>query len=224
MTAVTQDVTPDMTHDIRVLVADDHAVVRAGIRHILESMPGVTVIAEATDGPSALSLAREHRPDVIILDVSMPGGSGLGVLAELRRDLEETRILMLSMHDDAEYIAESVRAGTHGYLLKDSAATDLRAAVRAVMAGDTFFSPELSRPRVAPRVASITQTESPITRRERQVLVRVAAGGTNKEIAADLGISHRTVETHRESIARKLGISSVAGQTRYVIEHHLTDD
>ena len=115
---------------------------------------------------------------------------------------------------------ESVRAGTHGYLLKDSAATDLRAAVRAVMAGESFFSPELSQP----RAASVAQHESPITRRERQVLVRVAAGGTNKEIAADLGISHRTVETHRESIARKLGISSVAGQTRYVIEHHLTDD
>lgn len=205
---------------ITVLVADDHAVVRAGIRHILESMPGVSVIAEASDGPTALQLARDQRPDIIILDVSMPGGSGLSVLSDLRRDVAESRILMLSMHDDAEYIAESVRAGTNGYLLKDSAATDLRAAVRAVMAGESFFSPELSRPRVAP----IAQPESPITRRERQVLVRVAAGGTNKEIAADLGISHRTVETHRESIARKLGISSVAGQTRYVIEHHLSDD
>lgn len=207
-------------HEITVLVADDHAVVRAGIRHILESMPGVAVVAEASDGPAALRLAREHRPDVIILDVSMPGGSGLGVLSELRRDLENTRILMLSMHDDAEYIAESVRAGTHGYLLKDSAATDLRAAVRAVMAGETFFSPELT----GQPTALSAQQDSPITRRERQVLVRVAAGGTNKEIAAHLGISHRTVETHRESIARKLGISSVAGQTRYVIEHHLTDD
>ena len=218
--------------EITVLVADDHAVVRAGIRHILESMPGVAVIAEANDGPSALKLAREQRPDVIILDVSMPGGSGLGVLAQLRQELQDTRILMLSMHDDAEYIAESVRAGTHGYLLKDSAATDLRAAVTAVMAGETFFSPELSQRRVAEsiaghvagHVAQIAEATSPITRRERQVLVRVAAGGTNKEIAADLGISHRTVETHRESIARKLGISSVAGQTRYVIEHHLTDD
>jgi DNA-binding NarL/FixJ family response regulator len=209
-----------IAHEITVLVADDHAVVRAGIRHILESMPGVSVVAEASDGPSALRLSREQRPDVIILDVSMPGGSGLGVLSELRRDLAQTRILMLSMHDDAEYIAESVRAGTHGYLLKDSAATDLRAAVRAVMAGESFFSPELSRE----RATSVAHQESPITRRERQVLVRVAAGGSNKEIAADLGISHRTVETHRESIARKLGISSVAGQTRYVIEHHLTDD
>ncbi len=212
MTATMQSIT--------VLVADDHAVVRAGIRHILESMPGVSVVAEASDGPSALQLAREQQPDVIILDVSMPGGSGLGVLAALRRDVAGTRILMLSMHDDAEYIAESVRAGTHGYLLKDSAATDLRAAVTAVMAGETFFSPELSRPRATP----VAQPGSPITKRERQVLVRVAAGSSNKEIAADLGISHRTVETHRESIARKLGISSVAGQTRYVIEHHLKDD
>lgn len=205
---------------ISVLVADDHAVVRAGIRHILESMPGVSVVAEASDGPSALQLAREHKPDLIILDVSMPGGSGLNVLSDLRRDVQGARILILSMHDDAEYIAESVRAGTNGYLLKDSAATDLRAAVRAVMNGGSFFSSALSRP----RVEAIAQQESPITKRERQVLVRVAAGGTNKEIAAALGISHRTVETHRESIARKLGISSVAGQTRYVIEHHLTDD
>ena len=205
--------------DVTVLVADDHAVVRAGIRHILESMPGVSVVAEASDGPSALRLAREQRPNVIILDVSMPGGSGLGILAELRKELASTRILMLSMHDDAEYVAESVRAGTHGYLLKDSAATDLRSAVRTVMAGEIFFSPELSRPRAEP-----PEFESPITRRERQVLVRVARGNTNKEIAAELGISHRTVETHRESIARKLGISSVAGQTRYVIEHHLADN
>ncbi len=207
------------TRDITVVVADDHAVVRAGIRHILESMPGVSVVGEASDGPAALQLAREQQPDVIILDVSMPGGSGLGVLSDLRRDVTDTKILMLSMHDDAEYIAESVRAGTNGYLLKDSAATDLRTAVRAVMAGETFFSPELSKPR-----SDSVERASPITRRERQVLVRVAAGSTNKEIAADLGISHRTVETHRESIVRKLGISSVAGQTRYVIEHHLKDD
>ena len=205
---------------VTVLVADDHAVVRAGIRHILESMDGVSVIGEANDGPSALQRARDLHPNLVILDVSMRGGSGLSVLSDLRRDVDGVRILMLSMHDDAEYIAESVRAGTNGYLLKDSAATDLRAAVRAVMDGQTFFSPDLS----GTRDSAITQQESPITKRERQVLVRVAAGGTNKEIAADLGISHRTVETHRESIARKLGISSVAGLTRYVIEHHLTDD
>ena len=205
---------------VTVLVADDHAVVRAGIRHILESMDGVSVVAEANDGPSALQRARDLHPHLIILDVSMPGGSGLSVLADLRREVDGVRILMLSMHDDAEYIAESVRAGTNGYLLKDSAATDLRAAVRAVMDGQSFFSPDLSRT----SDSGIGQQESPITKRERQVLVRVASGGTNKEIAADLGISHRTVETHRESIARKLGISSVAGQTRYVIEHHLTDD
>ncbi|MDQ2889936.1 MAG: response regulator transcription factor [Gemmatimonadota bacterium] len=204
---------------ITVLVADDHAVVRAGIRHILESMPGVSVVAEATDGPSALHIAREHRPDVVILDVSMPGGSGLSVLAELRRELPDTRIIMLSMHDDPEYVAESVRAGTNGYLLKDSAATDLRTAVRAVVSGQSFFSPQLDRAHV-----KAIERRFPITRRERQVLVRVAAGSTNKEIAADLGISHRTVETHRESITRKLGISSVAGQTRYVIEHDLKDD
>jgi DNA-binding NarL/FixJ family response regulator len=206
----------------RVLVADDHAVVRTGLRHILEAMPGVTVVAEAADAESALRLAREHVPDVVVLDVSMPGPSGLSVLPALRRDVPTARILVLSMYDDAEYVDESVRAGAHGYVLKDTATVELRAAVSAVLAGERYFGTGLvGRAPALPEPAS-PEPAPHLTAREQQVLVRVAAGHTSKQIAAELGVSPRTVETHRESIARKLGISSVAGLTRYVIEHALT--
>jgi DNA-binding NarL/FixJ family response regulator len=203
---------------ITVLVADDHAVVRAGIRHIVESMPGFIVVAEASDAAGAVRLATEHQPRVIVLDVSMPGGSGLSVLPELRRIAPSARILMLTMYDNMEYIAESMRAGAHGYLLKDSAVTDLRTAVDTILAGQQFFGTS--------EASSAASGAEPvrITARERQVLVRVAAGKTSREIATELGISPRTVETYRESLTRKLGITSVAGLTRYVIEHRIADE
>ena len=204
----------------RVLVADDHAVVRTGLRHILEATPGITVVAEAGDAESALRLAREHRPDVVVLDVSMPGPSGISVIPAIRRDVPDARVLVLSMYDDPEYVDESRRAGAHGYVLKDTATVELRAAVAAVLAGDRyFFTPPVPRAE-----AAVPDAPPPLTAREQQVLVRVAAGSTSKQIAAALGVSPRTVETHRESIARKLGISSVAGLTRYVIEHGLREE
>ena len=206
----------------RVLVADDHAVVRTGLRHILEAMPGITVVAEAADAESALRLAREHVPDVVVLDVSMPGPSGLSVLPALRRDVPSARVLVLSMYDDAEYVDESVRAGAHGYVLKDTATVELRAAVAAVLRGERYFGTGLTGRSPAPREPASPESAPHLTAREQQVLVRVAAGHTSKQIAAELGVSPRTVDTHRESVARKLGISSVAGLTRYVIEHGLT--
>jgi DNA-binding NarL/FixJ family response regulator len=207
---------------IRVLVADDHAIVRTGIRHILESEPGFTVVAEAATGAEALALATRLQPDVAVLDISMPGDSGLRVLAELRRVAPDTHVLMLSMHDNTEYVLESVRAGAHGYLLKDTAATELRGAIRAVRRGESFFSPP-----IASRLSAVVRGErsqSPadglghLTARERQVLIGVAQGHTNREIALQLGISHRTVETHRESVMRKLGVRTVAGLTRVALE------
>ncbi|MGH7732689.1 MAG: response regulator, partial [Gemmatimonadales bacterium] len=130
---------------IKVLVADDHTVVREGIRHILERAAGFSVVAEAATGADALRLAVASQPDVAVLDVSMPGMSGLKVAAELRREVPEARVLILSMYDNPEYVLEAVRAGAHGYILKDSAATDLRKAVEAVNAGDSFFSPVIAR-------------------------------------------------------------------------------
>lgn len=210
---------------IRVLVCDDHAVVREGIRHVLAGEPGFDVVAEAATGEQALALAREYRPDVVVLDVTMPGESGLRVAPRLRAAVPGARVLILSMHDNAEYVREGVRAGASGYVLKDSAAAELRLAVRAVHAGGTYFSTPAARGLSHPTPAEPEADEPPpsdvLTARERDVLDGIARGLTNKEIAGELGISHRTVETHRESLMRKLGIRTVAGLTRYVLDQGL---
>jgi len=214
---------------IRVLVADDHAVVREGIRHVLEREPGFEVVAEAANGSEVLPLAERHRPDVAVLDISMPGESGIQVAAQLRQRLPETRILILSMYDNAEYVLESVRAGAHGYILKDTAATELRRAIRAVQNGEAFLSPPVAS-RLTAAVRGELEREArtgdlgSLTAREREVLRGIVRGQTNKEIAAALGISHRTVETHRESLMRKLRIRTVAGLTRFALEAGLAGD
>ena len=213
---------------IRVLVADDHAIVRTGIRHVLESEPGFVVVAEASTGAETLELAERHRPDVAVLDISMPGDSGLRIAAELRQRLPDTQVLILSMHDNTEYVLESLRAGVHGYLLEDTAATELRGAIRAVRRGESFFSPA-----IAGRLSAVFRGEpaesasralAQLTGRERQVLIGVAQGHTNREIATQLGISHRTVESHRESLMKKLGVRTVAGLTRLALEAGLVHD
>jgi DNA-binding NarL/FixJ family response regulator len=210
-----------MAKPIRVLVADDHMIVRTGIRHVLESETDLVVVGEAGSGAEAVSLAAELRPDVVVLDISMPDQSGLEVAARLRSGTAAPRILILSMHNNPEYVLESVRAGAHGYLLKDTAAAELRTAIRAVCRGESYFSPP-----VATRLTAAVRGEygsahaglELLTAREREVLLGIARGRTNKEIAADLGISHRTVETHRESLMRKLQIRTVAELTRLAIE------
>jgi DNA-binding NarL/FixJ family response regulator len=211
---------------IRVLVADDHAVVREGIRHVLSTAHGFDVVGEAASAAEAVTLAGECEPDVVLLDVSMPGGTGLEVIGDVRRAAAQARVLILSVHDEAEYVLQAVRAGAHGYLRKDSSPNDLRDAVRAVDRGDTYFSPAM-----AVRLSDAVRGESNrlsrasklalLTGRERDVLTGIANGETNKEIAARYGISPRTVETHRESLMRKLEIRSVAGLTRLAVEEGL---
>ena len=207
---------------IRVLIADDHALVREGIRYVLDQDPEITVVAEASNGHEAVELALQHSPDVVVLDINMPQMSGLEAAAKLRDLSPDSRLLLLSMHDQAEYVREGLRIGTHGYILKDSAGKDLRDAIRTVHAGEMFFSPS-----IASRVGESeleAEPESPsrklelLTPRERDVLAGIARGLTNKAIAAELGISRRTVEAHRESLMRKLGIHSVAGLTRLALE------
>ena len=215
---------PAMTDaPIRVLVADDHAIVREGIRHVLLQEPGFEVIAEAATGDEALAQALEMRPDVAVLDITMPGRSGLEVAAALHDQLPDARVLILSMHDNPEYVLEAVRAGAHAYLLKDSAATELRTAVRAVHAGEAYYSAPIAgklSEAVRGELESTQRTQAldALTGREREVLFGIVQGRTNKEIAAALGISHRTVETHRESVMRKLRIRTVAGLTRFAME------
>jgi DNA-binding NarL/FixJ family response regulator len=216
-----------MSRAIRVLIADDHTIVRTGIRHVLESEAGFEVVGEAATGTEALALAARLRPDVVVLDISMPGESGLQVAARLRDSAPERRVLILSMHDNAEYVLESVRAGADGYLLKDAAATDLRSAIRSICRGESYFSPSIAgRLREALRAEQETQAGgiAHLTTREREVLQGVARGRTNKEIAGALGISHRTVETHRESLMRKLQIRTVAELTRFALEAGIVEE
>jgi len=209
-----------MSDLIRVAVVDDHAVVREGIRRVLEGEPGVTVVGEGKNGDEALALVAREHPDVLVIDVAMPGQTGIQIAAELRRMESATRVLVLSMYDQSEYVLESVKAGARGYLLKDSPPAELRRAVRAVFRGETFFPPAIAA-RLAAAQKAPASPLSTLTPRERDVLLGVARGDTNKEIAAKLGISHRTVETHRESLMDKLAIRTVAGLTKLVLEQGL---
>ena len=212
---------------IRVLIADDHALVREGLRYVLDADPGIEVVAEAPNGRLAVELAQQYAPDVVVLDITMPEETGLQAAARLRDVLPSARVLLLSMHDQVEYVREGMRIGTHGYLLKDSAGEELRAAIHAVHAGGTFFSPAVVRRLTAASAAPVSTPLSPLdqlTPRERDVLAGVARGLTNQAIAAELGISRRTVEAHRESLMRKLEIHSVAGLTRLALETGLISD
>ena len=213
---------------IRVLVVDDHAVVREGIRHVLSEGAGFTVVGEAQSGTEAVASAAQLKPNVVVLDISMPGGSGLHAVSEILERVNGVRVLMLSVHEDVEYMIESVRAGAHGYLRKDSTPAELREAVRAIHSGQTYFSPALAgqmaealrKGKVAKETAPARATDV-LTAREREILVHIAQGETNKEIGAELGISARTVEAHRDSLMRKLGIRTVAGLTRLALEQGL---
>jgi len=214
-------------NSISVLVVDDHAVVREGIRHVLGDEQ-FTVVGEAQSGAEAAASAAKLQPNVVVLDTSMPGGSGLHAVGEILESVNGVRILMLSVHDDVEYVLESVRAGAHGYLRKDSTPAELREAIRTVHAGRTYFSPALAEQMAeamrrgnAAKAGAPAKATDVLTARERQILVHIAQGKTNKEIGAELGISTRTVEAHRDSLMRKLGIRTVAGLTRLAIEQRL---
>ncbi|HYN81723.1 MAG TPA: response regulator transcription factor [Gemmatimonadaceae bacterium] len=211
---------PDM---IRVLIVDDHAVVREGIRHVLSSDPDFEVVGEAAGGELGVTLAESLKPDVVILDLSMPDLPGLEAARRIRAQLPRTALLVLSIHDHQEYVLRSIEAGAQGYLRKDSSPRELRNAIRAVYEGSTFFSAPVAR-HVSVAIGKRAPEETPGTRgdtltpRERSVLVEIAHGRTNKEIAGTLGVSVRTIESHRESLLKKLGVRGTAGLTRFAIE------
>jgi len=209
---------------VRVLLADDHALVRAGIRALLEGLEGVTVVAEAGNGGEVLELARKHRPDVVLLDISMPGLGGLEASALLKQELQEVRVVMLSMHANEEYVLQALRAGASGYMLKDSATAELELALQAVIQGETYLSPRISKQMVegyVQRVGGEQPKSDTLTPRQRQVLQLIAGGHSTKEIAYRLELSVKTVETHRAQLMDRLQIRDIAGLVKYAIRNGL---
>lgn len=214
-----------MIPPIRVMIADDHPLVRLGIQSMLARRTNIRVVAEAASGHEAVTLAEAFKPDIALLDINMPGLGGFAVAKELRKRLPACRVIILSMHEDREYARQAVAAGARGYIQKDTAPEVLRRAIEAVHSGRTFFSDEASRALLADLVEAGGRMSNAdadgLTPREREVLILVAEGSSNKEIASKLKIGVRTVETHRERVMNKLDIRTAAGLTKYAIANGL---
>lgn len=205
---------------MRLLLADDHTLFREGVRSLLSRIADVTVVAETGDGREALDLIERHRPDVALLDITMPGMNGLEVATRTARSSPRTRVVILSMHASEAYVAQALRAGIAGYLLKDVAATELEAALRAVARGETYLSPAISRQVVEGFLGRAQPEPDPLaglTGRQREILQLIAEGKSTKEIAAALAVGIKTVETHRAKLMERLGIHDVAGLVRFAI-------
>ena len=204
---------------IRILVADDHPVVRKGLESCLARQERLKIVGEAADGDQALRMARELMPDVILMDVNMPGMNGLAVTEVLRQEVPQVKVLVLSVHNNREYIFRIIQSGAHGYVSKEAPPDELLRAIESVYAGEPFFSPEIARAALNQLVSSGGKKDpfAQLTVREREVLALIAEGRSNKEIANELGIGVRTIETHRERIMRRLDIHSVAGLTKFAI-------
>lgn len=209
---------------IRVLVADDHALFRAGVRKLLQTFAGVEVTGEAADGHEVLSVAVAQRPDVLLMDIAMPGLNGIDATARLTQAGPRPRVLILSMHTGEEHVLRAIRAGASGYLLKDASPAELETAVRAVARGETYLSPAISRYVVENYVRRANGEHSPLDRltpRQREVLQMLAEGNTTKAIAARLGLSVKTVESHRAQLMERLEIRDLATLVRLAVRHGL---
>ena len=217
----------DKPGKIRLLLVDDHPIVLDGIKSHLCAQPEFEVVGDASNGQDALRKAKLTLPDVILMDISMPHMNGLEAISHLRKQVPNAKVLILTMHESKEYIAQVVRSGARGYLLKDSAPAELVGAIKAVHHGEVYFSPSVSRVLVqemtdGSRRAANGAEQQPLTDREREVLSLIAEGLLNKQIADRLGIGVRTIETHRERIMRKLDIHSVAGLTKFAIANGIS--
>jgi DNA-binding NarL/FixJ family response regulator len=208
---------------IRVLLADDHNLVRAGIRSLLQELGDIEVVGEAGDGRTALQLTASAKPDVVLMDVSMPGLSGTESLVRLVKEYPNVRVIMLSMHATEEYVLRSLRVGAAGYLLKDADTAELGLAVRAVARGETYLSPAISKHVVdyMQRTGGEADSLDRLTPRQREILQLIAEGRTTQEIAHILNVSVKTVETHRSDLMERLGLYDVAALVRYAIRMQL---
>jgi DNA-binding NarL/FixJ family response regulator len=196
----------------RILLVDDHPLVRDGLRARLEAVPHFAVVAEAGSGAEALE--RAHGADLVLMDINMKGGSGIEATGQLVRRYPGIAVLMLSMHDKLEYVAQAMQAGARGYVLKDAPGKDIVLAIETVMAGGIYYSAAVARQLARPALQ-----DNQLTVREQQVLRHIASGQSNKQIARDLDLSVRTVETHRLNIKRKLGIEGQAELIRFAVQH-----
>lgn len=211
--------------NIRVVIADDHKILREGVRFLLEREPDIAVVAEADNGRMAVELTDEHRPDVVLMDLSMPEMNGIDALRRIGEAVPEARAIALSMHSDKRFVMEALGAGAKGYLLKDCASEELVGAIRTIAAGETYLSPKIAGIVVRDYVGkqSVPSGKStPITARERQVLQLLAEGKGTKEVAFLLNVSAKTIETHRMQIMKKLKIYNIAELTKYAIREGLT--
>ncbi|GIU93907.1 MAG: DNA-binding response regulator [Gaiellaceae bacterium] len=209
---------------IRVLVVDDHAVVRAGLRRVLDAEEDIETVGEAPSAERAVFEAIELKPDVVLLDLVMPGKGGIEGLPAILQAVPDARVLVLSMQDDPRYVREAFEAGASGYVLKEAADTEVVEAVRAVAAGTRYLHPALGARLVSAEAEERRRADAdPLSEREREVLRLLALGHTNQEIAALLYISVRTAETHRAHIMQKLGLSSRAELVRYALDHDLIE-
>ncbi len=209
---------------IRVLIADDHGIVRSGLRMLIERQADMSVVGEAEDGIAALRCAQAERPDVVVLDVSMPRMTGLQAAREIRSHLPDTRALLLSMHDDDRYFLEGLESGAAGYVLKRAADTDLIGALRMVADGRMFLSDDSQRALVNDWLeGGQAQPDDPLSPRELEVVKLVAEAYTNRQIAATLNVSEKTVESHRANVLRKLGMRDRVQIVRYAIRRGLIE-
>jgi two-component system response regulator NreC len=213
---------------IRILLADDHAVLRAGLRLLVNAQPDMEAVGEARDGAETLAQAEAVQPDVILMDLSMPRGGGLGVLREVRSRAPQARVLVLTMHADEDYVREALRMGAAGYVVKSAADQELLSAIRAVARGEVYIHPSLTRSlldELLPARDPLRQDPwEELSEREQQVIRQVALGHTNREIAQQLSLSVKTVETYRARAMEKLGLSSRAQLVEYAVGRGLLSD
>lgn len=205
---------------IRVLLADDHALVRAGIRSLLEKLPYIEVVGEASNGREALALIRSKAPTLALMDIAMAGLNGLDAAARLVQEFPKVKVIILSMHANEEYVMQALRAGVSGYLVKDAATVELELAIQAVSRGETYLSPAISRKIIDDYLHRVNDKQQPVaqlTPRQREILQLIAEGESTKEIAFMLKLSVKTVETHRAQLMDRLNIHDVAGLVRYAM-------
>lgn len=205
---------------LRVLLADDHVLFRAGLRALLQSSPNIQVVAEANTGYEAIEMAKQHRPDVAVLDISMKELNGLAATAKIKAEVPSVKVVILSMHDLEDYIREAFQAGASAYLLKDSAEPELELALAAVARGETYLSPRVSKRMVdafLQKPGTDAPAAAPLTPRQREILQLIAEGHSTKEVAFRLGVSIKTVEAHRAQMMDRLDIHDVPGLVRYAI-------